>query len=84
MNLLLWVVLGAFAAWLARRIMGLRDGVEGLFAVVAGALAAATLGLVIGGAGGLDGASLFRVATVFVGGIGIFVMASLSTGGRLR
>jgi len=84
MNLLLWVVLGAFAAWLARRIMGLRDGVEGLFAVVAGALGAASMGLVMGGAGPIDGTSLLRVVMVFVGGIGIFVMASLSTGGRLR
>jgi uncharacterized membrane protein YeaQ/YmgE (transglycosylase-associated protein family) len=84
MNLLLWIALGAFAAWLARRIMGLRDGLEGLFAVVAGALAAATLGLMTGGAGPIDEAALFRVVTVFVGGMGIFVMASLSTGGRLR
>lgn len=84
MNLLLWVVLGAFAAWLSRRIMGLRDEFEGLFAIVAGALAAATLGLMMGGAGPMDKAALFRVVTVFVGGIGIFVMASLSTGGRRR
>jgi hypothetical protein len=84
MNLLFWVVFGAFAAWLARRIMGLRDGLEGLFAVVAGALAAATLGLVSGGAGAIDSAALFQVGTVFVGGIGIFVLASVSTGGRLR
>lgn len=84
MNLLLWVVLGAFAAWLARRLMGLRDGFEGLFAVVAGALGSASLGRITGGAGPLNAAALFRVATVFVGGIGIFVLASLSTGGRLR
>lgn len=76
--------MGAFAAFLARRIMGLRDGLEELFAIVAGALSAATLGLLTRGAGPIDATALFRVVTVFVGAIGIFVMASLSTGGRLR
>jgi hypothetical protein len=82
MQLVAWVVLGALAAWLSRRALGLRDGVAGFLPIVLGALFAALLGLTWGRQP--DFAAMWRVSTVFVGSIGIFVMASLSTGGRLR
>lgn len=84
MQLVMWIVLGAVAAWFARWLLGVRESRSALAPIVAGALGAAALGILLGRAGAPDFSALWRVSTVFVGGIGILIMASLSTGGRLR
>ena len=84
MQLVMWIILGAVAAWFARRLAGARDSSSALGPIVAGALGAAALGVLLGRAGPPDVGALWRVTTVFVGAIGVLVMVKLSTGGRLR
>lgn len=84
MGMVLWIVFGAFAAWAVSTWMGRRVGEGAGLSIVAGAVGAAAAGAIFGSVSGFDYASLWRVSTVFVGAVGILVMASLSTGGRLR
>ena len=67
MNILLWIVLGALAGWLAGLLMGERRGwlgniVIGILGAAVGGLAASLLGL-----GGVDGFNLYSLL-VAVGG----------------
>ncbi|MDO5326185.1 MAG: GlsB/YeaQ/YmgE family stress response membrane protein [Clostridia bacterium] len=68
MNILLWIVLGALAGWLAGLIMGgekrgwLGNIVVGILGAAVGGLAASLLGL-----GGVDGFNLYSLL-VAVGG----------------
>jgi uncharacterized membrane protein YeaQ/YmgE (transglycosylase-associated protein family) len=88
MGMLLWILFGACAAWLVSAWMGAGAGKRvrtgaGL-SVLTGALGAAAAGCVLSSQPGVDMAALWRVSTVFVGAVGLLVIASLSTGGRLR
>lgn len=88
MGMLLWIIFGACAAWFVSTWMragsGKRVRTGAGLSIITGALGAAAAGCVLSPQSGMDMAALWRVSTVFVGAVGLLVIASLSTGGRLR
>jgi uncharacterized membrane protein YeaQ/YmgE (transglycosylase-associated protein family) len=95
MSLILWMVIGALSAWLARKMLssgeeqrsgGRKRRLSPYSSLVAGALGAASIAALVTAGGSMqeEFVALWRVSTVFIGAVGILVIASRSTGGRLR
>lgn len=85
MGLLLWIIFGVFACWLASVVLGRRQPEEGAFGpIVIGAAGAVAAGHFLNRFGPPDPMTILRLSMLFVGAVGLFVIASLSAGGRLR
>ena len=84
MGIILWISFGLFACWIASVLRGRRSE-EGAFgSIVIGAAGAVAAGHFFGRLGAPDPMTILRLSTLFVGAVGLLVIASLSTGGRLR
>ncbi len=70
MNILLWIILGAIAGWIATKIMGLgeRNWIRNIFIGIVGALVGGFVMNLIGGRG-ITGFDLYSIFVAVIGSV---------------
>lgn len=71
MNIILWIIFGALAGWIASLIMGTDEEMGALANIVVGVLGALIGGFVFGlfGAGGVTGFNIWSLVVAVIGAI---------------
>ncbi len=75
MNIILWIIFGAVAGWLASLIMGSREGL--LWDIILGILGGLIGGFIMNGLGqsGVSGFNLYSLLVAILGAIVLIVVA---------
>lgn len=79
MNILLWVILGGFAGWIASMVMN-RNEKQGLFGdIVLGIVGALIGGFAVSmlGGEGVNGFNLYSLAIAVIGAVGVIWIARM-------
>jgi uncharacterized membrane protein YeaQ/YmgE (transglycosylase-associated protein family) len=76
MNILLWIILGALAGWIASLVMGTRDQQSTLVDIVVGIIGAFLGGFIFQAIGGV-GVTGFNIWSLFVAIIGAIVLLAI-------
>jgi uncharacterized membrane protein YeaQ/YmgE (transglycosylase-associated protein family) len=76
MNILLWIILGALAGWIASMVMGTRDQQGTLVDIVVGIIGAFLGGFIFQAVGGV-GVTGFNLWSLFVAVIGAIVLLAI-------
>lgn len=79
MNIILWIVFGALAGWIASLIMGADERMGAVANIVVGILGAVVGGFLFGlfGLGGVDGFNVWSVLVAVVGSVVLLWLVSL-------
>ena len=86
MNILLWIILGALAGWIASLIVGTSDGQGILMDIVVGIVGAFLGGWVFNlfGATGVSGFNLYSILVAIIGAIILLAIVKAIRGGGAR
>ncbi|MBP9822410.1 MAG: GlsB/YeaQ/YmgE family stress response membrane protein [Candidatus Pacebacteria bacterium] len=82
MSILVWIIFGALAGWIASTLMGSSSGL--LWDIVLGIVGAGLGGMVMGlfGQAGISGFNLYSIVVAIVGAIILIAIARAFTGNR--
>jgi uncharacterized membrane protein YeaQ/YmgE (transglycosylase-associated protein family) len=83
MHILLWIILGALAGWIASLVMGTRDQQSTLIDIVVGIIGAFLGGFIFQAIGGV-GVTGFNIWSLFVAIIGAIVLLAIVKAFRRR
>ncbi len=85
-GLIMWIILGALAGWIASLIMGVDDRLGGVGNIIVGIIGAVLGGWIMQalGGNGVTGFNLYSILVAIGGAVVLLALVRLFTGGAAR